>query len=63
MYKDDWVHTSFKQMQKDYFLYSAQAYTGVKFNVGKKPKALLNVLIMKWDRLNLKLIHYYHHVH
>ena len=40
MYKDDWVHTSFKQMQKDYFLYSAQAYTGVKFNV-EKAKALI----------------------
>lgn len=40
MYKDGWIHTSFKQMQKDYFLYSAQAYTGVKFNV-EKAKALI----------------------
>lgn len=40
MYKDGWIHTSFKQMQKDYFLYSAQAYTGVKFNV-EKAKALV----------------------
>lgn len=41
MYKDNWIHTSFKQMQKDYFLYSAQAYTGVKFNVDKA-KALVD---------------------
>lgn len=40
MYKEDWVHTSFKQMQKDYFLYSAQSYTGVKFNV-EKAKSLI----------------------
>lgn len=40
MYKDKWLHTSFKQMQKDYFLYSAQAYTGVKFNV-EKAKSLI----------------------
>lgn len=39
MYGDNWIHPSFKQMQKDYFLYSAQAYTGVKFNV-EKAKAL-----------------------
>ncbi len=39
MYGDNWIHPSFKQMQKDYFLYSAQAYTGVKFNI-EKAKAL-----------------------
>lgn len=39
MYGDSWIHPSFKQMQKDYFLYSAQAYTGVKFNM-EKAKAL-----------------------
>lgn len=37
MYGDSWLHPSFRQMQKDYFLYSAQAFTGVKFN---KDKAL-----------------------
>ena len=31
----NWIHPSFRQIQKDYFLYSAQAYTGVKFNVEK----------------------------
>lgn len=32
MYKDKWLHPSFRQMQKDYFLYAAQAYSGVKFH-------------------------------
>lgn len=35
LYKDKWLHPSFKQMQKDYWLYSAQAYSGVKFDVEK----------------------------
>lgn len=38
--KNNWIHASFRQNQKDYFLYSAQAYTGVKFNV-EKAKALV----------------------
>jgi hypothetical protein len=33
--KDNWIHPSFRQMQKDYWLYSAQAYTGVKFSIPK----------------------------
>lgn len=37
MYGESWLHPSFRQMQKDYFLYSAQAFTGVKFD---KEKAL-----------------------
>ena len=28
----DWIHPSFKLTQKDYYLYSAQAYSGVKFD-------------------------------
>lgn len=40
LYGDSWLHPSFRQMQKDYFLYAAQAYTGVKFNV-EKAKALV----------------------
>lgn len=40
MYGDKWLHPSFRQMQKDYFLYSAQAYSGVKFDV-EKAKALV----------------------
>jgi hypothetical protein len=30
--EDNWIHPSFRQMQKDYWLYSAQAYTGVRFH-------------------------------
>lgn len=33
--KEKWIHSSLKQLQKDYWLYSAQAYSGVKFNVEK----------------------------
>lgn len=40
MYGDSWIHPSFRQMQKDYWLYSAQAYTGVQFNQDKA-KALV----------------------
>lgn len=29
---EQWVHSSFKLTQKDYYLYSAQAYSGVKFD-------------------------------
>jgi hypothetical protein len=32
MYGDKWLHSSFRQMQKDYWLYSAQAYSGVRFH-------------------------------
>lgn len=35
MYKDKWLHPSFRQIQKDYFLFSAQAFSGVKFNKEK----------------------------
>lgn len=50
MYKDNWIHTSFKQMQKDYFLYSAQAYTGVKFNVDKA-KALIRHIDNEMEKI------------
>lgn len=33
LYGDSWVHPSFRQVQKDYWLYSAQAYTGVPFHI------------------------------
>lgn len=33
--EDKWIHSSFRQMQKDYWLYSAQAYSGVRFNKQK----------------------------
>lgn len=37
LYKD-WIHPSFRQMQKDYWLYQAQAYTGVKFHKERAEK-------------------------
>lgn len=40
---DNWIHASFRQMQKDYWLYSAQAYTGVRFNVEKAKELVKQV--------------------
>lgn len=34
-YKTAWIHPSFRQLQKDFFLYQAQAYSGVKFDISK----------------------------
>lgn len=51
MYKNKWLHPSFRQMQKDYWLYSAQAYTGVKFDV-EKATALVEHITEKM--LNIK---------
>ena len=48
--RDVWLHPSFKQIQKDYWLYSAQAYTGVKFNQ-EKAKALVNVVEIEMQKL------------
>jgi hypothetical protein len=38
LYKDEWLHPSFRQLQKDYWLYNAQEYAGVKFNKEKAEK-------------------------
>lgn len=43
MYSDKWLHPSFRQMQKDYWLYSMQAYSGVKFNVEKAKKLVQHI--------------------
>ena len=40
LYGDSWIHKSFRQLQKDFWLYSAQAYTGAPFNLDKA-KALI----------------------
>lgn len=48
--KDRWIHSSFKQIQKDYFLYAAQAYTGVKFNVDRAKKLIENATF-EMDRI------------
>lgn len=50
LYGDNWIHQSFKQIQKDFWLYSAQAYTGVKFNV-EKAKALVEVVTVEMQKL------------
>lgn len=42
-YKNKWPHASFRQVQKDYWLYQAQAYTGVKFDI-PKAKALVEYI-------------------
>jgi len=55
MYGDKWggdagVHASFRQMQKDYWLYTAQAYTGVKFN-SEKAKVLVEIVEQQMEEL------------
>lgn len=53
MYGDAWVHPSFRQMQKDYWLYSAQAYTGVAFH---KERALALVAKAEAEMEKIKAI-------
>src|ERR1044071_3977496 len=54
MYKDKWPHSSFRQMQKDYWLYSAQAYTGVLFDQDKA-KALIEVVDTEMARIKAEV--------
>ena len=42
-YKTKWPHPSFRQVQKDYFLYQAQAYSGVKFDIEKAKKLVAHI--------------------
>ena len=52
---DKWLpHPSFRQIQKDYWLYSAQAYTGVLFNQDKA-KALIEVVNIEMDKLKTEV--------
>lgn len=55
LYGDTWIHPSFKLTQKDYYLYSAQAYTGVKFD---KPAAekLVKEIEIEMQELNEKVL-------
>lgn len=46
LYGEEWLHPSFRQMQKDYWLYSAQAYSGVKFH-----KERANTLVARIDKM------------
>lgn len=48
--ESNWIHSSFRQMQKDYWLYSAQGYTGVRFDV-EKAQALLKLVDVEMDKL------------
>lgn len=41
--EDKWIHPSFRQMQKDYFLYSAQAYSGAPFHQERARKLVAHV--------------------
>lgn len=43
MYGDAWLHPSFRQMQKDYWLYSAQAHTGAKFHQERAKALILHI--------------------
>jgi hypothetical protein len=43
--KDKWLHPSFRQLQKDYWLYSAQAYTGVLFQQDRAKALIAHVEI------------------
>lgn len=50
LYKEEWLHPSFKQIQKDFWLYSAQAYTGVLFNK-EKAEALVDIINVEMKKL------------
>jgi len=52
--KDKWIHPSFKQLQKDYWLYSAQAYTGSPFNL-EKAKKLIEVAETEMEKIRLEV--------
>lgn len=47
---DNWIHPSFRQMQKDYWLYSAQAFTGALFNQDKA-KALVDFVTIEMQKI------------
>jgi len=55
IYKDEWIHPSFKLTQKDYYLYSAQALSGIRFD---KPAAekLLKEIEEEMQELNDKVL-------
>jgi hypothetical protein len=52
--EEKWIHPSFRQMQKDYWLYSAQAFTGVKFDT-EKAKALLELIDVEMAKLKAEV--------
>ena len=52
--KDNWIHPSFRQLQKDYFLYAAQAYTGVKLNIDKA-KNLVEFITNEMNKIKMEV--------
>lgn len=50
----NWIHPSFRQVQKDFFLYAAQAYSGVKFDK-EKAVALVQYITEKMDELKAQV--------
>lgn len=52
--KENWPHASFRQIQKDFFLYSAQAYSGVKFHQ-ERAHALLDKIGGMMEELRLQV--------
>lgn len=54
LYGDKWIHPSFKQLQKDFWLYSAQSYTGSPFNMEKALK-LIETAETEMDRIRLEV--------
>ena len=53
-YKREWPHASFRQVQKDYFLYQAQAYTGVKFDI-EKAQALVSHIEVEMAKIKAEV--------
>lgn len=50
LYGTNWIHPSFRQLQKDYWLYSAQAYTGAPFHL-ERAKSLVAVAEAEMGKL------------
>lgn len=50
----NWIHPSFRQLQKDFFLYAAQAYSGVKFDK-EKAVVLVQHITEKMDELKAQV--------
>lgn len=51
---DNWIHPSFRQLQKDFFLYAAQSYSGVKFDK-QKAVELVRYITEKMDELKAQV--------
>ncbi len=54
LYKEKWLPDSFRQMQKDFWLYQAQAYTGVLFNQ-ERAKKVVETCTVEMDKLRVEV--------